>query len=276
MLLGRNHLSTLHSIFGVRPLLFLLLLPALAGAVEMHVELSAKTAADFERAAKLVEAQYEAAIAGNRALLLVSDEKELLKRVNAGEVVTRKIADKKLKVQGALSHYWAGGMFDPDGTVEAYLKILLDYPRHKEYYHPEVTDSALVSHDGNHYQSHLRLFKKKVLTAVLDVDFESDLRRVDAKHIYLRTIATRIVEVQDAGKPAERLLPVGNDSGFLWRQNSYWSIREADGGVYVELASFSLSRSIPTGLGWIVRPFITSIPKDTIEKTLRSTRVAAH
>jgi len=36
----------------------------------------------------------------------------------------------------------------------------------------------------------------------------------------------------------------------------------------------SLTRDIPTGLGWLVGPFVTSIPKETLLFTLDSTRRA--
>jgi hypothetical protein len=38
----------------------------------------------------------------------------------------------------------------------------------------------------------------------------------------------------------------------------------------------SLSRAIPAGLGWIVGPFVTSIPKESLEFTLGSMRKALH
>ena len=68
--------------------------------------------------------------------------------------------------------------------------------------------------------------------------------------------------------------PPGHDSGFLWRLNSYWRFVERDRGVYVECESISLTRDIPTGLGWLVGPFVTSIPKESLERTLGSTRSA--
>jgi hypothetical protein len=36
-----------------------------------------------------------------------------------------------------------------------------------------------------------------------------------------------------------------------------------------------LTRDIPVGLGWLIRPFITGIPKESLENTLGSTRSAA-
>jgi hypothetical protein len=56
--------------------------------------------------------------------------------------------------------------------------------------------------------------------------------------------------------------------------NTYWSCEERDGGLYIEIESVSLSRSIPVGLGWAIGPFIESVPRDSLEFTLRATRDA--
>ena len=45
-------------------------------------------------------------------------------------------------------------------------------------------------------------------------------------------------------------------------------------GVYVECESISLTRDIPFGLSWIVKPFVTSLPKDSLTFTLETTRKA--
>jgi hypothetical protein len=36
----------------------------------------------------------------------------------------------------------------------------------------------------------------------------------------------------------------------------------------------SLSRDIPTGLGWLIGPFVTSIPRESLEFTLQAMRRA--
>jgi hypothetical protein len=53
--------------------------------------------------------------------------------------------------------------------------------------------------------------------------------------------------------------------------NTYWSYEERDGGLYIQIESVTLSRSIPTGLGWAIGPFIESVPRDSLEFTLRAT-----
>jgi hypothetical protein len=61
------------------------------------------------------------------------------------------------------------------------------------------------------------------------------------------------------------------EHGFLWRLNTYWSYEERDGGLYMQIESISLTRSIPRGLGWVVGPFVEGVPRESLEFTLRST-----
>jgi hypothetical protein len=86
--------------------------------------------------------------------------------------------------------------------------------------------------------------------------------------------STKIAEVDNAGKASEREKPPGTGEGFLWRLNSYWRFEERDNGTWVECQAVSLSRDVPTGLGWVVEPIIRNLPKDSLENTLRATRDA--
>jgi hypothetical protein len=49
-------------------------------------------------------------------------------------------------------------------------------------------------------------------------------------------------------------------------------VLERDGGTYVQCESISLTRDIPIGFGWMIRPFVTSIPRESLEFTLTTTR----
>jgi hypothetical protein len=56
--------------------------------------------------------------------------------------------------------------------------------------------------------------------------------------------------------------------------DSSWRFEEKDQGVYVEVESISLTRDIPMGLGWLIKPFVTSIPRESLVMTLGATRSA--
>ena len=63
---------------------------------------------------------------------------------------------------------------------------------------------------------------------------------------------------------------------LLWRLNAYWRIREIDEGVWVELRTVSLSRNVPFAIGWLIRPFLNSVPKESLASTLAGTRAAVN
>ena len=130
------------------------------------------------------------------------------------------------------------------------------------------------AHQGNDFKIYYRLRKKKVITVTLNTYHDVHYFPVDSRRWYSRSYSTRIAEVANADTPNEREKPVGHDGGFLWRINSYWKFEEKDGGVYIECESISLTRDIPTGLGWLIKPFVTSIPKESLEMTMGSTRAA--
>lgn len=73
---------------------------------------------------------------------------------------------------------------------------------------------------------------------------------------------------------SERTLDASEEHGFLWRQNTYWSYEERDGGLYLQAESISLSRSVPPGLGWALGPYVESVPRESLEFTLGSARNA--
>jgi hypothetical protein len=236
--------------------------------------LSPKTAAAYERVLQLLRPRLEREVP--RSGFLGEDRKPgSFERLRNGDILVRAGKLPDVAVPGGIVHFWAGAMFDPGSRVRAYARALLAFDRHHEYY-PDVVNSRFERQDGGKYWSRLRIVKTKVLTATLDVDFETEALVESDNLVFLRSRAARIQEVEDAGKAGEKVLPVGQDSGFLWRQDAYWRLSQMPDGVYVELITLSLSRDIPTGLGWMIRPFLMSVPKETIEQTLQATRLAVH
>ena len=243
----------------------LLVLPAAA------VELKPQTTEAFDRHIRQAEQRLEA-----RKNFLWADElPDRARRLRQGEVVVAPTGANALsKVPGGLVHDWTGAVFLPGVTVERTIALVQDYNRHKEYYKPEVVDSKILSRDGNHFRIYLRLLKKQVITVVLAT--EHDVRYEELSPIRWRSSSrtTKIAEVEDAGKPGEHEQPPGKGQGFLWKLITYWRFEERDGGTWVECEAISLTRDIPTGLGWIIEPIIRHLPKDSLENTLRATRTA--
>ncbi len=179
-----------------------------------------------------------------------------------------------IEAPGGLIHHWLGIVFIPDATLQKVLGIVQDYNHHQDYYRPEVIRSRLESRRDDNFKVYLRFQEKKIITVTLDTEHNVEYKRLDRTHEFSRSYSARIQEVRDAGEPGEHLLPVGHDGGFLWRINSYWRFEEGDGGVYVQCESISLTRDIPTGLGWLIEPFVTSVPRESLQATLEATRRA--
>jgi hypothetical protein len=78
-----------------------------------------------------------------------------------------------------------------------------------------------------------------------------------------------VAELDDAGTARERERPPNQDRGFLWRLNSYWRFKGEADGVIVECESVSLSRGIPRGIAWMVQSYLESVPRESLENTLR-------
>jgi hypothetical protein len=177
-------------------------------------------------------------------------------------------------VPDGLVHHWVGAAFVPGATIDRVLALLQDYNRHGQIYRPYVAQSKLIARDGDVFLFFLRFYQKKVITVVLNSEHEGVFSRPAPDRASSRIHSTRIAEVEEPGTPREKQKPVGNDGGYLWRLNTYWRLLERDGGVYVECESISLTRDIPFGLGFIIGPFVTSIPRESLEFTLRTTAKA--
>jgi hypothetical protein len=198
----------------------------------------------------------------------------VIERLDANQSDGSGEPSKPILVPGGLIHHWIGTVFIPRATLADTLRLAEDYDHHQQYFRPDVIWSEILRHDGNDFTIRLRLYKKKMITTVLDTEHVVHYQIVDDTHAWSQSHTTRIQEVDNAGEADERLEPVGHDRGFLWRMNTYWRFEESDGGTYVECQSISLTRDLPTGLGWLVGPYLTSVPRESLTFTLASTRSA--
>jgi len=188
---------------------------------------------------------------------------------------TKDDSGQVMNAPGGLIHHWIGDVFIPGVSLTQVLDLVEDYNHHQDIYKPDVVRSRIVTRNGNDFKVEMRFRKKKAITVTLNTEHEVHYSELDSTHWYSRSVSTRIAEVEHADKPEEREKPVGHDGGFLWRINSYWRFVERDGGVYVECESVSLTRDIPPGLGWLIKGLVTSVSRQSLEHTLKSTRSGA-
>ena len=181
---------------------------------------------------------------------------------------------KPIVCPGGLIHHWVGVVFIPDAKLDDVLGVLEDYDHQSTYYAPDVERSKIESREGEHFRVFLRFRRHKVITVVLNTEHDVHYFRDAPGRAHSRSSAMRIAEVENPGRSDEREKQPGQDGGYLWRMETWWRMEERDGGVYVQSEVASLTRDIPTGLGWLVGPFVTNIPKETLLFTLDSTRRA--
>jgi hypothetical protein len=245
------------------------------------VELKSRTVEAFDHYVRLSEARMDTESAGGAPFLWVDRLPQELRgsayaELKQGKIVIERLETfedgKPIPVPGGLIHHWIGTAFIPGVTLDRALALVEDYDHHQDYYRPDVMRSKILRHTGNDFLVYLRFYKKKVLTSVLDTEHEVHYTLVDSTHASSQSRTTSIREVENPGESDERLRPLGDDRGFLWRMNTYWRFEEKDGGTYVESQSISLTRNIPGGLSWLVRPFVESVPRETLTFTLSTTR----
>ena len=85
---------------------------------------------------------------------------------------------------------------------------------------------------------------------------------------------TQIREVRDAGRPSEKLLPVGHDSGYLWRSATFTRFTDDSAGVWMEMETLGLSRQFPPVLGWVIEPIARRIGRRSAEVSVDEFRRA--
>jgi len=235
------------------------------------VDLKPETVEAFEKYISQTEQRLNA----RKTFLWADESADRAKKERDGAIVVQPAGAKsEVAVPHGLVHDWVGSVFISGATVERAVALVQDYDRHKQYYKPEVVDSRIVSHNGNDFRIYYRLLKKKVITVVLNTEHEVHYTQVDPKKWRSVSRTTKIAEVESPGKPNERELPPGAGQGFLWKLDSFWRFEERDGGTWVECQAVSLTRDVPTGLGWLINPIVRSLPKESLENTLRATRAA--
>jgi hypothetical protein len=248
-------------------LLALAALVALGAGAAAGEEPAAMAQAGFDAYVHKVEARLAIAHRGADTYLAPAD----WRRVRAGEPVIEELTEKnQAEPPGALIHDWRGTAFAPGATAAEFERALRDFAAYPREFAPQVVSARATEQDADHAQAVLRVRQQHVITVVLDTTYDISYAPADPGNGPERgTIASRSTRVEEIGADG-RALSASEDHGFLWRMNTYWSYEERDGGVYMQLESVSLTRSIPTGLGWAVGPFVESVPRESIEFTLRA------
>jgi len=245
-----------------------------AAAVAAAKEVSPDSLADWETYVAATEARRASEVAradGFLALDFTTGRRTARTRINAGDAVIERLerpgaAGTDVDVRDADVHHWRGAILVPGVTVDEVLRALREGPPPQE----DVLDSRVLGRAGDTMDVFLRLRRTQIITVVYDTEHRVTFDRFDAGRAASTTVATRIVEISDAGEPGERTLSPEEDHGFLWRLHAYWRYEAVPGGVIAECESLALSREAPWGLGLIAGPIVRRASEGSMEAALRA------
>jgi len=246
------------------------------------VELKPATLAVFERYVRLTEARMAGEVDGSSPFLWIDrqpagERAALVARLTRGEVVAARLETlneaKRIEIDGGLIHHWIGTVLLTGVTLDRATTFVQGYEQYPVRFTPMIQRSRVLARSGDHFDVSMRTWMKKLtVTVVIDADYAIDYRRINTSRLYTKNVATNVMEVDSAGTPDERRTPAEQTRGFLWRLNTYCWFEERSEGTYEQCESMSLTRAVPFGLGWLIKGFVTSIPRETLEFTLGQVR----
>jgi hypothetical protein len=167
-------------------------------------------------------------------------------------------------------HHWRGAVFVPGAKLDVLLKKLQSGeigPKQED-----VLQSRVIERGPDRMKIYLQVQRTKFVTVVYNTEHDVTFKRFGTNRASSASTATKIVEVDSPGTPAEQEVRPGQDRGFLWRWNAYWRYEQVPGGVIAECESVSLSRTIPTVLRYVVAPLVNSTARESMDRTLATFR----
>lgn len=258
-----------------------LLIAVFAAAEATAADLQPKTLAAWERYVAFTEQRIAAELEDGQRFLVTdflaeSESQTQRTLLRNGRVLIRKMktadeSGQEIRVEAGIIHHWFGCIFVPGVNLDSLIQWIQDYDQHQQYFQ-EIEESKLLSREGDTFRIFFRLRRKKIITVVYNTEHTAVYQPHGVRRISSRSVTTKIAQLDNPGTPSEKEKVVGNDSGFLWRLNGYWRFQEAEGGVFVECESISLSRSFPFMLSWFLKGYLESVPRESMQNTLTSIR----
>jgi hypothetical protein len=154
--------------------------------------------------------------------------------------------------------------------------LMEDYPDYPKNFKPDVTKATAelqpdTAKGDDHYVSHLTLTESTLwMNVQFETAYDTHYRLIDGHRWLSKSIAISMKEQKDAKDVSKGFYPEGDDHGFLWRTQTYWSVRQTTGGIDLTVDSLTLSRPNVTGFGW----FGSKRSHDAVEKMLHDARTA--
>jgi hypothetical protein len=182
--------------------------------------------------------------------------------------------DGILNVPDGLIHHWLATAFIRGARLREVDAVARDYSSYGKIY-KNVVSARVLSQKGDSYRVLIRLKEGEAgINAVLDVRSAVDYRTLGAGGVTAISSSEEIRQVENSGRPDEKLLPAGRDDGYLWRANTFTYFISHEDGVLVVMETLGLSRRFPFGLGWIIEPIARRLGRKSVEGSLDEFAVA--
>lgn len=166
---------------------------------------------------------------------------------------------------GALLHDWRATAFVQGATATDLERVLRDFAGYPRVFAPQVVETRVVGEQAGAAQVWMRVRQRHGITVTMDATYDVRFGRLDEAHGWSVSRSRDVRAVSADGSQPERAL-----DGALWRLDTWWSWEERDGGLAIQVETVSLTRSVPWGLRWVVGPYVESVPRESLEFTLRA------
>lgn len=180
-----------------------------------------------------------------------------------------------VRPDGALVHHWWAAILVPHVQSEDVVAELEDYDHHASIFTPDVRSSKLLDREGERYHVLYETLTHNVITVGLKIDsivyWSGDEQNGYSSH----STTTRVTEFERPGTPRARERSLDEAKGWIWALDSWWHVTPDPRGACVSYEMLALTRDIPWGLGWLLRPIAEHFPADTLTNMLLRTRSAA-
>ncbi len=252
--------------------LLILLLPSLA-AFANAAELKPETLHAWDEYLHTANSRMKDRLRAGTPFLWMDESPSRMTQVRSGEIVIAPLGDSApTKVPSGLIHHWIGAAFIPNVTLGETIAVVRDYARYTDIY-PAVISAKPLDRAAMEDKFSVRMMNNLLVQKkALQTENESSFFKVTDKKWYSFCKTTRVQEIDNYGQPNEEMLADGQGTGYIWRLDSITRFEERDGGVYVELEAFALTRDIPASLRWVAAPVVRRVSRNSIYASLHRTQ----
>ena len=193
-------------------------------------------------------------------------------QLRSGQVLIEQLATPA--APSALLHHWRATAFVPNATTADFEHLLQNFSAYPQNFAPQIVSSTIICAHPPTPSSASAPASTTSSPSSSTPPATSPSPPSTPPTATASPAAPASTRSPHPASPSEHALSPSDEHGFLYRLNTYWSYEQRDGGLYLQIESISLTRSIPHGLAWAIQPYLESIPRESLVFTLTSARNA--